>query len=89
MLRVYVGIVLLFLTIITFTFLGIEQYQYYQKQKEVKEQLDKAIKEPAPLASPPPLPVCSKGEKHIHCRQLTADQTGATVRGARDDSKDD
>lgn len=35
-----------------------------------------------------PLPVCSKGEVSTKCRQLAADESGATVRGARDDDQD-
>jgi len=89
MLRVYIGIALLILTVIPFSLLGIAQYQSYQKHKEIKQLKENAEKEKTIMSSPPPLPVCSKGEKTEQCRQLTANETGATVRGARDDSKDD
>lgn len=31
------------------------------------------------------LPVCEKNQRHAGCRNLAADETGATVRGARAD----
>lgn len=34
------------------------------------------------------LPVCMKGEVNEKCRKLAADETGATVRGARQDEED-
>lgn len=34
------------------------------------------------------LPVCMKGEINERCRKLAADETGATVRGARPDEED-
>jgi len=33
------------------------------------------------------LPVCMKGEINEKCRKLAADETGATVRGARPDEE--
>lgn len=32
-----------------------------------------------------PLPVCAKNELHSNCRPLAADETGATIRGVRDE----
>lgn len=32
-----------------------------------------------------PLPVCAKNESHSNCRPLAADETGATIRGVRDE----
>ena len=47
------------------------------KRQEIEQQQRRAI-----------LPVCMKGEVNEKCRKLAADETGATVRGARQDEED-
>jgi hypothetical protein len=88
MLRIYIGIAIFILTGVPFILLGIAQYQSYQNHKKIKEvieRLDKAKDEKILMPSPPPLPVCGKGIKNNNCRQLSADETGSTVRGVRDE----
>lgn len=85
-LRIYVGIFLILITVISF---GIIAYSNYEdtkkmnKEKKEKELMERLEKER--VFSRPPLPVCAKGEYHINCRPLAADETGTTVRGVRDE----
>ena len=70
-LRMYVSIVLGFLVVVAFIFLGIQNYERGQKIKELEKSINqrsKIIKEqdlPQRAAPPPPpLPVCAKGINH-------------------------
>jgi hypothetical protein len=87
MLRIYIGITVGILTILPFVFLGIAQYRSYQnnKNKEVLEKLEKTQDDKIIISSPPPLLVCEKAEKTINCRKLSAEETGSTVRGVRNE----
>lgn len=84
-LRIYIGFVLSIIAVIAFVFLGIEN----QKRRAEINHLDKILKlKYKEIQSPPPLPVCIKGEHHAGCRPLTAEETVATVRGFRDEVPD-
>lgn len=81
-LRIYIGFVLSMIAVIAFVFLGIENQKRRAEINHLHKILELQHKE---IQSPPPLPVCMKGERHVGCRPLAADETGATVRGVRDE----
>lgn len=93
LLRVYIAAILSILVSLAFIFLGIENYERSQQIKDLEktiEQKHKIEKErELPILPPPPLPVCARGEKHSGCRPLAADESGATIRGVRDETSND
>lgn len=64
--------------------------QYVQEKEELKRALEKnqQVERIILPRRESPLPVCAKGEVSAKCRQMAADEMGATVRGAREDEED-
>lgn len=88
------GSIILTVLLSTLFYLGIENYRLNSIIRELQKEIDflsslrykidqehKLIKRP--------LPVCGKNELHDACRPLTADESGATVRGVRDENQND
>lgn len=86
-LRIYVGIFLLIFVFIAFCLLAIENQRRTEEIRHLKIIIDQQERKAMP--APPPLPVCAKGERHPWCRPLAADETGATIRGVRDETSND
>lgn len=86
-LRIYMGIMLIILVTIAFTFLGFENYRRAKEIKELEFFIQRKL-EDSEKTIIRPLPVCHKNESNSKCRPLAADETGSTVRGNRDEIQD-
>ena len=64
--------------------------RHEQQSKSKTIIIEEVLRQESRSAAPaPPLPVCHRGERHPGCRPLAADETGATVRGVRDEIQND
>jgi hypothetical protein len=69
---------------------NIKKLEETVKEKDNQLQtLEKILREGQERRAIVPLPVCRAGERYPGCRTLAADEMGATVRGAREDTNED
>ena len=86
-LRIYIGVILATLTFMFFCFLAFENHKRSQEIQLLRTIIQEQERKIVPIL--PPLPVCHKGQVHAGCRPLAADETGAIVRGVRDEIQND